>query len=469
MSFSFKRIRRNIKHKTMAGMALILSVAILSGCGKGSFQFPKVVEGGVVGEEIMHVSTIFAMDTVMDIQVYGGEEAEGLLADAENQIRTLEKELSVTDESSEIAGLNAAGSTTLSGEPAQIMREALGYCDSTGGALDITIYPVLKAWGFTTGEYQVPGDAEIAGLLENVDYRSVKLEEVDVDGSDGQVSGDNTDVVADGSDDQTAGSNTDAASMGDSAADRNDDQAAALCTIPEGMQVDLGSVTKGYTSRKLAQYFRDNGVTSALINLGGNVECVGNKPDGSKWNVAVKSPFKNSDSGILGVIQASDEAIITSGGYERYFEENGETYWHIIDPSTGKPAKNGLISVTIIGKDGLMCDALSTALFVKGRDGAIDYYRKISAASTDSSSAANGKTGNIEDSETAANDKTGNGEDSDIEANDGIANGADVTGHESSFDMILVTTEGDVYITPGVAERFSLSSEYHDLSLHVLD
>ena len=412
MWFSFKRIRRNIKHKAMTGMALILSVAILSGCGIGKFQFPKVVDGGVVGEEIMHVSTIFAMDTVMDIQVYGGEEAEGLLADAENQIRTLEKELSVTDKNSEIAGLNAAGSAELSKEPAQIMKEALMYCNSTDGALDITIYPVLRAWGFTTGEYQVPGDEEIAGLLENVDYRSVKLEE----------------VVADGSDGQEAGSNTDA-------------DAAALCTIPEGMQVDLGSVTKGYTSRKLAQYFRDNGVTSALINLGGNVECVGNKPNGSKWNVAIKSPFKDSDSGILGVIQASDEAIITSGGYERYFEENGETYWHIIDPSTGKPARNGLTSVTIIGKDGLMCDALSTALFVKGRDGAIDYYRKYSAASTDSSSAANDKT----------------------------ANGADVTGHESSFDMILVTTEGDVYITPGVAERFSLSSEYHDLSLHVLD
>ena len=441
MGLSFKKIRRNIKHKTMAGMALILSVAILSGCGIGKLQFPKVVDGGAVGEEIMHVSTIFAMDTVMDIQVYGGEEAEGLLADAENQIRTLEKELSVTDENSEIAGLNAAGSVELSEEPALIMKEALRYCDSTGGALDITIYPVLKAWGFTTGEYQVPGDEEIAGLLENVDYRSVKLEEVDADGSDVQ----------------EAGSNANAASMGDSAADRNDDQAAgsntevdadgsdgqetALCTIPEGMQVDLGSVTKGYTSRKLAQYFRDNGVTSALINLGGNVECVGNKPNGSKWNVAVKSPFKDSDSGILGVIQASDEAIITSGGYERYFEENGETYWHIIDPSTGKPARNGLISVTIIGKDGLMCDALSTALFVKGRDGAIDYYRKYSAASTDTSSAANDKTGNA----------------------------ADAAKQESSFDMILVTTEGDVYITPGVAERFTLSSEYHDLSLHVLD
>lgn len=385
MRVSFRNICKKKNRKMISGMALILSVAILSGCGTGEIQGAKAFGGADDGKKIMHVSSIFAMDTVMEIQVYGGDDAEALLTDAENQIRTLEKELSVTDENSEIARLNATGSVSLSKEPAQIMEEALGYCDSTDGALDITIYPVLKAWGFTTGEYQVPGDAEIAGLLENVDYRSVKI------------------ANAAGSEAETGNS--------------SDDTDSVLCTIPEGVQVDLGSVTKGYTSRKLAQYFRENGVESGLINLGGNVECIGLKPNGSKWNVAVKSPFKDSDSGILGVIQASDEAIITSGGYERYFEEDGETYWHIIDPTTGKPAKNGLISVTIIGKDGLMCDALSTALFVKGLDGAIDYYRS----------------------------------------------------HDSSFDMILVTAEGDVYITPGVSERFTLSSEYHGLSLHVLD
>ena len=147
MWFSFKKIRRNIKHKAMTGMALILSVAILSGCGIGKLQFPKVVDGGVVGEEIMHVSTIFAMDTVMDIQVYGGEEAEGLLADAENQIRTLEKELSVTDENSEIAGLNAAGSARLSNEPAQILKEALRYHNlSSAQGLGLYYWRVPGAW-----------------------------------------------------------------------------------------------------------------------------------------------------------------------------------------------------------------------------------------------------------------------------------------------------------------------------------
>lgn len=195
------------------------------------------------------------------------------------------------------------------------------------------------------------------------------------------------------------------------------DENAHLCTIPEGMQVDLGSVTKGYTSRTLAGMFREYGITSGLINLGGNVECIGTKPDGSQWNVAVKSPYKDSASGILGVIQASDEAIITSGGYERYFEEDGETYWHIIDPENGKPAKNGLISVTIVGQDGLMCDALSTALFVKGLDGAIEYYKATN----------------------------------------------------SSFDMVLVTEEGEVYITKGLSSRFTLSNEYHDMTIKVIE
>lgn len=357
------------KPVSMAVAGAICVSAILTGC---SF-----------GNEKMQTSTLFAMDTVMELQVYGGDEAAALLQDAEQQIRNLEKELSVTDDSSEIAYLNANGHVQLSDEPAQIMEEALQYCESTDGALDITIYPVLKAWGFTTGEYKVPSNEEIAQLLQNVDYRNVELKDYLTSPYNGNADSPDT---------------------------------TCLCTISEGTQVDLGSVTKGYTSRKLASYFRENGVTSGLINLGGNVECIGTKPNGDSWNVAVKSPFKDSDSGILGVVKASDEAIITSGGYERFFEEDGETYWHIIDPSTGKPAKNGLISVTIIGTDGLMCDALSTALFVKGLDGAVMYYHTNQA-----------------------------------------------------FDMILVTDAGEVYVTKGVSDRFTLSSEYYDLKLNVIE
>jgi thiamine biosynthesis lipoprotein len=196
-------------------------------------------------------------------------------------------------------------------------------CRETQGALDISIYPVVRAWGFTTGSYQVPSQDTLDTLLYNVDYRQIQ-----VDGS--QV------------------------------------------TLAPGMEIDLGSVAKGYVGQQVAQQLRDAGVTSALLNLGGNVQTVGSKPDGSPWRVAVQDPV---GSDYCGVLEVTDQAVVTSGGYERYFEENGQTYWHILDPSTGYPAHSGLISATVIGDDGLKCDALSTALFVMGLDRAVEYWR----------------------------------------------------------------------------------------------
>ena len=156
---------------------------------------------------------------------------------------------------------------------------------------------------------------------------------------------------------------------------------------------------------------------NSTLNLGGNVQCIGSKINGDDWKVAVKSPFIDSSSGILGVLSVSDLAVVTSGGYERYFEENGKTYWHILDPKTGKPAENGLVSVTIIGKDGLLCDGLSTALFVKGLDEAIRYYQE---------------------------------------------------NRDKEFDMVLVTDDREVYLTEGVADKFSLASEYYNLNTHII-
>jgi thiamine biosynthesis lipoprotein len=330
---------------------MIASAALLSGC---SIK-PQT--------EIMQNTSLFAMDTIMELQALGNEQ---VLTDAEALIRDIEKKVSVTDGGSEISALNNSGQVQLSEDSAELFAGALQICESTDGALDISIYPVLKAWGFTTGEYQVPSEKELSDLLEDVDYRRISLEG------------------------QTA-------------------------SIEDGMQIDLGSVTKGYTSNRIAEYFREHDVSSALINLGGNVQCIGAKPNGEAWKVAIKSPYKESKSGVFAIIEAKDTAIITSGGYERYFEENGETYWHIIDPKTGKPAKNGLLSVTIIGEDGLMCDGLSTALFVKGTEGAIDYWK----------------------------------------THDG-------------FDMVLITEAGDVYITQGIEGSFTLASEYYDSKVTVV-
>ena len=264
--------------------------------------------------------TFFAMDTVMNLTVCG---EEGLLDDLQARVQTLEKHLSVTDPQSEIYALNQNGSTRLSDDTRELLELALGFCRATDGALDITIYPALCAWGFTTDTYQVPDDDTLAALRENIDYTAVTL------------------------DGETA-------------------------SIPEGVMVDLGAVAKGYTALVLTRMLADAGVESALLDLGGNIQAIGENPEGRPWGAAVQDPF---GEGYLGVLSVTDRAVVTSGGYERNFEQNGVIYHHILDPDTAAPADTGLCAVTVVGENGLTCDALSTALYVMGKDAALDFWR----------------------------------------------------------------------------------------------
>lgn len=295
--------------------ALVCACLLLTGCGTSQ----------AAPEQTPLQKTLFAMDTTMDLQVYSDDKT--LLEDAAALVEELESHLSTTRVGSDIYTLNHSGSATLSPDTAQVMGRALEMCRDTDHALDISIYPVVRAWGFTTGSYQVPSRETLDQLLPMVD------------------------------------------------ADRIDfDPATRSAAIPEGKEVDLGAVGKGYTGDRLSTLLRDRGVTSALLNLGGNVQAVGTKPDGSPWRIAVQDPL-NAD-GFLGVLTIADEAAITSGGYERYFEdEAGNVYWHIIDPATGCPAHSGLLSVTVVGPEGLRCDALSTSLFVMGAEKAEAYWR----------------------------------------------------------------------------------------------
>lgn len=267
--------------------------------------------------------TFFAMDTVMTLRLYEGGD-ENTLDQAEARVRELEAQWSVTEENSEICALNRGGRAELSPETAELLGAALDMCRRTDGALDISTYPVLRAWGFTTGEYSVPGGEAIAALLPLVDYGRVALE-------------------------------------------------AGAAALPPGMEIDLGSVAKGYTGDALAALLKQGGAASALLDLGGNIQAVGSKPDGSPWRVAIRDP---AGDGNIGVVEVVDQAVVTSGGYERYFEEDGVRYWHIIDPATGWPARSGLASVTVVGESGLLCDGLSTALFVMGREGALEHWRQ---------------------------------------------------------------------------------------------
>ncbi len=267
------------------------------------------------------------MDTFMTVRAYGdnGDEA---LKSAEEKIKYLESIFSVTIDESDIYKINNShGSTVdISPETAEILDEAVKMCEKTDGALDITLYPVLSAWGFTADEFRVPASSEIAGLLEYVDYSEVSVDRQNV-------------------------------------------------TVPEGFQLDLGAIAKGYASDEIADDLRENGVKSAVINLGGNIRTLGEKPDGSLWKIAVRDPF-NTESDMC-VLETGETSVVTSGNYERFFVgEDGQKYWHILDPSDGYPADSGLVSVTVIGESGFYCDALSTALFVMGKDKAVEFWRE---------------------------------------------------------------------------------------------
>ena len=268
---------------------------------------------------------LFAMDTFMDMTVTCAD-PEAALSQAADRIGALEAAFSVTDPDSDISRINdnAGTAVTVGEDTAAVIAAALQYGQESGGALDITVNPVLREWGFTTGTYKVPEPERISQLLENVDYRRISL------------SGDTV-------------------------------------QIPEQMRMDLGALAKGYTGDRILEIFRSHGAQSALVNLGGNVQTLGTKPDGSLWTVGICDPF--DPAATLGFVRVQDCAVITSGNYERYFEEDGQRYWHILDPADGCPADNGFVSVTIIGESGLMCDALSTALFVEGPEQGCEHWR----------------------------------------------------------------------------------------------
>lgn len=325
------------KIKRLILISLVLSMYLLPGCKsyKANEQLTvnettlvqTVKESSAAEDE--HKTRIFAMDTVMQMTAYGEGGERGLIA-AQEAIERLEGLVSVTDENSEIflVNNNPGISYTVSEETAYLIENALNYGRRTNGALDVSIYPIVKAWGFTTGVYQVPSEETISALLEAVNYNAIDYNTV-----------------------------------------------IKTVSLSKGMQIDLGAIAKGYAGDLAIESMKSAGVTSALISLGGNIQALGTKPDGSLWQVAVQNP-ENKES-YAGVLEIENKAVVTSGGYERYFVgDDGEIYWHIFDPTTGRPAHNGLISVTIVGDSGMLCDMLSTSLFVMGLDNASAQWRE---------------------------------------------------------------------------------------------
>ena len=200
----------------------------------------------------------------------------------------------------------------------------------SNGALDLSIFPVLERWGFHNGRYYVPTEEELASDLSMRCFDSMVLTSFPSSGS-------------------------------------------YAVSFPAGARISFGAIGKGNAAENAIDAMRNVGVTSGIVSLGGNVQTLGLKPDGTNWNIAVQDP--NNTSTYLGVVSVGETAVVTSGTYQRFFTQNSKTYHHLINPESGHPINNTLSSVTIICEDGTMADALSTAMFILGESKALNYWR----------------------------------------------------------------------------------------------
>lgn len=302
--------------KFVSVLLLVSLLASFTGCG---FDEP-------------HSVTLTAMGTVMEITVFntsGGNKTE--IADEMIQcITRLDKLWDTKDENSEISKINSADGDTkiqVSTDTAKIIAKGMGAYETTEYLFDIRVQPYVSLWGFDTGEYGVPDEEDIYVTRQIVNESNITV-----------------------SQDYTWVRKT------------------------TGTQITLGGIAKGYLGDELSDIAIVD-ETCAMLSLGGNIVLCGNKPDGSLWSVGVKNPH-NTESLACTFETKGDKSIVTSGGYERYFEYLGEEYHHIIDPVTGYPAESDLLSVTVIGRDGVACDYLSTALFIAGRKKAVEFAKK---------------------------------------------------------------------------------------------
>jgi len=339
MEFKFNM---NVVSRKISYLLLLITVTVLASCGK---QKGKTEGSGILEPNSKEVSSqslskasdlekseaseseIFALDTAITLKVYGSKRDE-VLKKLEDKINELDDMLSTGKETSEVSRLNRGGEAVLSPTMANLVKRSLDIYKKTDGLFDITIYPLMELWGFPTKNYRVPSEKEIEEKLKLVGSDKIDFNE----------------------------------------------ETRKISFKNKGMEIDFGGIGKGYITDELVKILTDEKVESAIINLGGNVFGFRKKPDGSLWNIAIRDP--NEPDKYMAAIRLEDSAVITSGGYERYFEENGIIYHHILDPRTGKPSESGLKSVSIISKDGTLADALSTSLFIMGEEKAIGYWKE---------------------------------------------------------------------------------------------
>jgi len=306
----FNIMKNKQRYHLPISIFISIAVTILSGCAN-----PK--SDPVTKSE-------YLLNTVVSVSIYEtdtGRNAETILDDCLRKCKEYEEFFSRTIAGSDISRVNESAPefVTVSPDTIRVLEEALRYCKSTGGIIDITIAPVKDLWGFGDPESAaIPDESTLQDALSHVNYQCVEI---------------NGSMV------------------------RLTDPDAAI---------DLGFIAKGYIADRLKEFLLSEGVKSAIINLGGNVLTIGDK-QGEPFKVGIQTPFADSGTPITSVSSA-DNSVVTSGVYERYFTQDGSNYHHILDPSTGYPAESDLLSVTILSEDSTTGDALSTTCLLLGLD-----------------------------------------------------------------------------------------------------
>ncbi|MCR5656140.1 MAG: FAD:protein FMN transferase [Butyrivibrio sp.] len=325
--------------KTLFFLSLILITApFYAGCGQD-----KLSSCEVNGFHLDTFTSIVAYDSdfydksdsFISRNKKAQERCASFLNECDDLLNHYESLLSKTREGSDVYNINhAAGSEVkIDDDTAFVLEKAIYYAELSGGVFDPTIGTVTELWDFQAdSDKNLPSAPELSSALEHVDYRNINLE-------------------------------------------KKPDGYYVSLSDPEAM-IDLGGIAKGFIADKIKEHFAKRGIKSGIINLGGNVLLVGNKPDGSSINVGIQKPFGGSAEAVK-TLSLSDKSVVTSGIYDRYFEKDGRIYHHILDTKTGFPTTNDLLSATIVSESSLDGDALSTICMSLGTEKGMELIDSI--------------------------------------------------------------------------------------------
>ena len=340
-----------IKKVTAVMIALAVIMLVFSGCEHNN----------PIGDENQESKTQFVLGTTVTIQIYG-EHSDEIFSKVFGRLRDIEDKMTINRDGSEVMSINEnAGRefVKVSDDTYYVIKRGVEFSEVSNGKFDISIGPLVKLWNIGTESAKVPSEQEIEFKKTLVDYTNVEI----------------------------------------------DHSQRSIKLKDAGMILDLGGIAKGYAADEIISLLRDNGVERAIVNIGGNIFAHGKKPDGSDWNIGIQNPFSKRGD-YLGIVSVHDKTVVTSGIYERFFEEDGVRYHHILDPDTGYPVENELAGVSIVADKSIEADALSTAVFSLG-----------------------------------------------------VSKGMELIEEYEGADAIFITRDNDIYITSGIKNVFSLTDD----------